>query len=116
MGQVMKALVDVMHSQRLFYKATETSLEQVVRLARRNPAVRTWLFVNRHLWNWAATWLEQNPRPPLAYYSSYGMPVSWQAAVGGVGCPFFGVLCVCVLSHGVGWVGCGVFALSVFVW
>jgi hypothetical protein len=67
----MRHVLEALHSQRLYYKATETGLEQLVKLARRNEVVRKWLYVHRHLWAWAPTWLEQNLRPPPAYYSNY---------------------------------------------
>ena len=72
---VMQSVLEAVHSQRMYYLATDRGLDLVTRMAKHSPLVRRWLFDNRASWAWAATWLETNPRPPSAYYSHYGTQV-----------------------------------------
>ena len=67
----MRSVLDGLHSQRLYYLATEKGLELLARMAKRSPLVRQWLFGHRAEWAWAAAWLEANPRAP-SYYNMYG--------------------------------------------
>ncbi|KAI9920087.1 hypothetical protein PsorP6_015734 [Peronosclerospora sorghi] len=50
-------LVAVMASQQQYYKATETSLEMLTRLAKRHPGVTQWLRENRPSCLWMEKWL-----------------------------------------------------------
>lgn len=50
-------LVAVMASQQKFYKATETSLDMLARLAKRHRAVTMWLRDNRPSCQWMEKWL-----------------------------------------------------------
>jgi len=56
-GEAMPQLLAVMASQQRFYKATETSMDMLTRLAKRHGAVIRWLRDNRANCTWMDKWL-----------------------------------------------------------
>ncbi|OQR93052.1 ubiquitin-specific protease [Thraustotheca clavata] len=53
----MTKLIAVLASQQKYFKATETSLDMLFRIAKRNTMVCTWLYENQRSWAWTEKWL-----------------------------------------------------------
>jgi len=64
---IMTSLLNVMKVQQKFWKITDFCIEHLIRIAKRQPDVLTWLNARAASWEWIITWLNTNPRPPRGY-------------------------------------------------
>ncbi|CAK4716309.1 hypothetical protein LEN26_020380 [Aphanomyces euteiches] len=53
----MTQLIAIMASQQKYFKATETTIDMLLRMAKRNPKVCHWLHANPSSWAWTEKWL-----------------------------------------------------------
>ena len=65
MDVVLRHVINAMHGNRQYYKATEIGLELLVKLAKRCLPVRQWLYVNRY----AACVFKRNLLHPMTSHS-----------------------------------------------
>ncbi|OQR84216.1 ubiquitin-specific protease [Achlya hypogyna] len=67
LDDAMTKVIAVLASQQKFFKATETSIDMICRLAKRVPAARLWLYDNQRSWAWTEKWLlgHQGPQGSL---------------------------------------------------
>jgi hypothetical protein len=58
---LMTAVLGAMHSQRRYLRATESSIEMLLEMARTSSAARAWLLTaaGRACWKWVPRWLEK---------------------------------------------------------
>ncbi|RHY27426.1 hypothetical protein DYB32_006786 [Aphanomyces invadans] len=53
----MTRLIAIMASQQKYFKATETTIDMLLRMAKRVSKVGTWLFEHQRSWSWVEKWL-----------------------------------------------------------
>ncbi|EQC29982.1 hypothetical protein SDRG_12261 [Saprolegnia diclina VS20] len=63
LDDAMTQFIALLASQQRYFKATETSIDMMCRIAKRIPTVRTWLYENQRSWAWTEKWLEAHAGP-----------------------------------------------------
>ncbi|KDO23632.1 hypothetical protein SPRG_11078 [Saprolegnia parasitica CBS 223.65] len=63
LDDAMTQFIALLASQQRYFKATETSIDMMCRIAKRTPTVRTWLYENQRSWAWTEKWLEAHAGP-----------------------------------------------------
>lgn len=61
---VLTAVLDEMKANSNYYLATDSCICLLMRVAKHNEVVRTWLANNTEVWNWVGEWLAENEVPP----------------------------------------------------